>query len=207
MPAARSLHLVVPGLLGPVTDPDTVARISPRMPALERLLGRATVSEGGETHAEACILAACGIRMSPAPVAAIARLGEPDAPALATRDWWLRVDPVHLRVDMNQARLFGPHALKLQAEHARGLVARLNEHLADDGLSIEAPVPHRWYLRFSEPPDLETHSLAEVSGRNVHLFMPTGGDSARWRSWLTEVQMLLHTHRKMPSVNGQGSCR
>ena len=194
MRQSRSVRLIVPALLGPVTDAAAVARLQPRLPALERLLARARTGGGEEAGGEAAVCTAFGVDGPPWPVAAAARAGEADAvPGGGSPDgWWLRVDPVHLRVDTDHARLFGPYVLGLEATEAAALVERLNGHLEADGLAIEAPAPDRWYLRLAEAPDLRTHDLPEVAGRNVNPFLPGGGAAARWRGWLTEIQMLLH---------------
>ncbi len=193
MAQSRRLQLIVPGLLGPVPDPQALAALAPEPPALTRLLARADVSHDRVAGGEAAVCAAFGLDGPPWPVAAAARAGEADAGASADdARWWLRADPVHLRVDASQARLFGGYALALQAQEAQQLVDALNAHFAADGLCFAAPAPDRWYLGLNAPVQLETHSPAEVVGRNVDAFMPTGEDARSWRTRLNEAQMLLH---------------
>lgn len=191
MPKPRRARLILPGLLGPISDPDAVARIATPLPDLAGLLRMATVDRSAVADGEGAFCHAFGIDGPPWPIAATARYGEADTPAQAS-GWWLRLDPVHLRVDSNHARLFGPHVLGLDADEAARLVERLNGHLAQDGLSIEAPAPARWYVRLAEAPRFTTHPLPEVAGRNVNPFLPQGPGADRLRGWLTELQMLLH---------------
>ncbi len=191
MASQRRARLVLPGLLGPISDPDTVARIAQPLPALACHLARARSQPAATDDGEGAVCAAFGVDGPPWPVAAAARYGEAEAPAHGAT-YWLRLDPVHLRVDTNHARLFGPYVLAVTAEQAESLVARLNEHLAADGLRIEAPAPDRWYLPLAEAPELTTWPLPFVAGRNINMFMPSGPASGRWRGWLTELQMLLH---------------
>lgn len=192
MARPRCARLILPGLLGPISDPDTVARIAPALPALARYLRRASQARTAATDGEGSICSAFGIDGPPWPVAAAARQGEADANGEPDSDWWLRVDPVHMRVDSNHARLFGPYVLGLSHDEAASLIERLNNHLAEDGLRIEAPAPQRWYVRLQRAPDFATHPLPQVAGRNVNAFMPSGEGAARLRGWLTELQMLLH---------------
>lgn len=192
MARSRCVRLLLPGLLGPISDPDTVARIAPSLPALARFLRLASMAGGAASDGEGCLCSAFGLEGPPWPVAAASRHGEADAPPEPDAGWWLRLDPVHLRVDSNHARLFGPYVLDLSNEETASLTERLNEHLAADGLRIEAPAPDRWYVRLTQPPDFATYPLPEVAGRNVNPFMPTGGAAGRLRGWLTELQMLLH---------------
>lgn len=191
MAPARHLTAIVPGLLGPVSDPDAVAALLPELPALALLLARARRLPDAATTAEAALCRAFGVDGPPWPAAAAARAGEDDAAVPGTR-WWLRADPVHLRVDTNHARLFGGYVLGLEADEAAALVARLNAHFGADGLVFEAPAPDRWYLALDAAQALEAHAPAEVAGRNVDHFLPRGADAARWRGRLNEIQMLLH---------------
>ena len=191
MSEPRRLELVVPGLLGPVTDADAVARLGLDLPVLGRLLARARLRRDPGAEGEGAFLRPFGVAGPPWPAAAAARAGEADDADPGER-WWLRVDPVHLRVDTTRARLFGAHALNLTEDEARELTARLNEFFAADGLTFEAPAPDRWYVGFERSFDLHTHAPEHVTGRNIDPFLPTGADARAWRGWLNEVQMLLH---------------
>ncbi|MFW5969307.1 MAG: hypothetical protein ACOCP9_01575 [Halofilum sp. (in: g-proteobacteria)] len=193
MTAARHLELVVPGLLGPVTDPDAIARLRPELPTLAWLLARSDPATATAPESLAPVFDAFGIAGPEWPSAAPARLGEADGSAVDPGErWWVRADPVHLRVDTTHARLFGPYALELQADESAALIERLNDFYAGDGLVFEAPVPDRWYIGCPRASDLRAVSLDRVAGRNVEAFMPEGSDARVWRAWLNEVQMLLH---------------
>lgn len=192
MPESRRLLLIVPGLLGPAPDPEALAALAPDMPALGRLLSRADSSRDVATSGEGALCEVFGVDGPPWPVAAAARAGEADADDRVGSRYWLRADPVHLRIDTSQARLFAGYALDLEARESAGLVEALNAHFAADGLRFEAPAPDRWYLALEQPAALDTHAPAEVVGRNVDAFMPTGADARAWRTRLNEAQMLLH---------------
>ncbi len=192
MSQARRLELVVPGLLGPVTDADAVARLQPDMPVLAELLARADRRDEAGDDGLAPVFAAFACADAGRPAAAASRLGEHDGEAVASRRWWLRADPVHLRVDTTHARLFAGYALELDEDEAARLVERLNAFFAADGLVFEAPVADRWYLGLEQPQDLHVQPPDRVAGRNVDAFMPEGEDARAWRAWLNEVQMLLH---------------
>ncbi len=164
MPATRRLQLIVPGLLGPVPDPQAMATLAPHCPALARLLARAQGTRDGVAGGEAAVCAAFGLAGPPWPVAAAARAGEADQVPV-DRLWWLRADPVHLRIDTSQARLFAGYALDLQAQEAHQLVEALNAHFAVDGLHFEAPAPDRWYLGLDAAAEIDTYAPADVVGR------------------------------------------
>ena len=193
MAVARHLELVVPGLLGPVTDPDAVARLRPELPALASLLARSDPGSATEPESLAPIFDAFDVPGPHWPAAAPARLGEADGNAVDPGDrWWVRADPVHLRVDTTHARLFGAWALDLQADESAALIERLNELYAGDGLVFEAPAPDRWYIGCPQVSEHRAETPDRQAGRTVDAFMPEGDDARAWRAWLNEVQMLLH---------------
>lgn len=204
MSQTRRLELVVPCLLGPVSDADAVRRLQPELPALGECLSRGDRLAEAADDGLAPIFAAFGVNGRP--VAAASRHGEDDAVdrPLGER-WWLRVDPVHLRVDTTRARLFGGYALELGRDEAGQLIERLNAFFTDDGLVFEAPAPDRWYLGLTQPQDLRAYPLERVAGRNVDAFMAEGEDARAWRAWLNEVQMLLHDAPVNREREGRGA--
>ena len=193
MATSRDLELAVPGLLGPVTDADAVARLGLELPTLAWLLARADGAAGTGHQSLAPVFDAFGVSGPDWPAAATARIGEADGVSVRLGErWWVRADPVHLRVDTTHARLFGAYALDLQADESAALIERLHGLFADDGLVFEAPAPARWYIGCPRAPDLRAVTPDRVAGRNVDAFMPEGRDARAWRAWLNEVQMLLH---------------
>lgn len=122
------------------------------------------------------------------PVAAVTRLA--DTGRLDTR-WWLRADPVHLRLEQNRLVLVDNHLLGLTQAQADPLLSELLP-LCPPGWRLEAPQPGRWYLQPPAPLALVTTPLSMTVGLNVQPHLPSGGDAARLRAWLTELQMQLH---------------
>lgn len=191
----RTLELLLPGLLGPIRDREAVAAILPELPALARLLARSDARAAAELDLEALLCDACGLSAERPGLAALARCGEADgAAAMARYPVWLRADPVHLRIDMTHARLFGAPMLALDQSEADALATTLNEHIQADGLVLEAPAADRWYIGLASAPALRTFTPTMVAGRNVDHFLPGGRDGTRWRGLMNEVQMLLHEH-------------
>ncbi|HRD65274.1 MAG TPA: hypothetical protein PKY50_03885 [Candidatus Competibacter sp.] len=208
---ATTLHLVVPGLLGPwPSDHFDPAFPWPAAPALEWLLSRAVVGVA-PASIDAALFQLFDLP-EPAgadlPVAAITRLA--DGAEMADDGWWLRVDPVHLRPDLRGAYLVDARALAIEPAEAQALVTAFNQTFATDGLQIDALRPDRWYLRLAADPGLRTHALESVIGRDIKPLLPYGPAKRRWHALLTEVQMLLHTHpinrarenRNQPLLNG-----
>jgi hypothetical protein len=148
--------------------------------------------------------------MTPAgwPSAAIQRQAEAgDAGAHA----WLRADPVHLRAEMNGARLAACGTLGLDAADADALVACIAPSFDELGIDIGRTLPAHWYLRLPAdlPPPKATLSPGDALGRDLLALLPAGEAGRAWRRLQTEAQILLSQHpvnasrgaRGLPAVN------
>ncbi|WP_200347627.1 hypothetical protein [Halochromatium glycolicum] len=204
--APRDLVVLAPGLLGPVPLP---AEQVPTTPALSRLLSRGQrQDDDGADAAERrgltqVLLQRFGAEAS-APYARAA-----DDPDWDRSGYLLHADPVHLRADRDQLRLFGASHFALSVDEAEALVAALNREFADDGLRLSAPAPSRWYLQPPAPPALETQPLDQVDGCSIDSASPAGTDAKHWSGFLSEVQMALfqspvnaeRERRGQPAIN------
>jgi hypothetical protein len=112
-----------------------------------------------------------------------------------TDGYWMRLDPVNFEDDKNFLMLSYPSALEdLTLQEAEELGAAINEHFSEDGWHLEIAGPGRWHLRLDEDPSIQTTPPWHVVGRDILQHLPAGKNSSRWRTWLTEIQMLLHAH-------------
>lgn len=183
-------RLLVPNLIPSAKSNVPLRPVLPEGLATLLKYGRATKTAGNETTDWLC--AAFGVeRQQDNPVAPFALLGDGE---MAGDSYWLRADPVTIRLMRNQLVLLADSAAAPSAADAAEFIDALNRHFAPDGLQFSAPHPQRWYLRLPAAPKLYTHSLAEVHGRNIQHFLPFGEESTRWRKLLNETQMLLHQH-------------
>ncbi len=210
--ARRHVTLFVPGLSQP---PVTVEAQQwsglVQLTCLERLLARGDVVDPPSRNGnpEGPLFRLCGFSLEPGcdpPVAAVTHrldMGDQDD------GWYMRVDPVHLRPDLDKLLLFDAQTFVLSEDEAHALASELRELLGRMGGELFVPVPSRWYLRLPEPPGIRTHSLVEVSGHDLRACLPEGDRAAEWRSLLNEIQMVLHVspvnrareERGEPAVN------
>ena len=162
-----------------------------RLPALQTLLVRGTRQPCPAEGVEAALCAALGIERQQdwplAPVTLAADGGE------ARDTYWMRADPVHLRVMRDRIVLANNDALTLSREESDALAAAIGQHFGED-LSPLPLHPRRWYLRFPVAPRLTTTPLSVAVGRDIDPLLPQGGDAMRFRAQLNELQMLLHDH-------------
>jgi len=113
-----------------------------------------------------------------------------DAPPLVP----LRADPIHLRPDLDAARLFDASYLALARDEAAAMAAALDRHFAPEGVRFEAPHPTRWYARLEAPPDARFQPPGAVVGRGPDGALPAGNEGSLWRRRMNEAQMVLHAH-------------
>jgi len=160
------------------------------LPALETLLARGRRLKTPGASLERALSAQYHLpdALPLAPISLRGDGGEPGA------DWWVRADPVHLKVHRDQLVLADASRLAVTPEEARDCVAALNSHFASDEITFVAPHPDRWYARTANEPRLRTTPTSEAAGRGVGTLLPQGDDGARWRRVINEAQMLLHEH-------------
>ncbi|HVF62755.1 MAG TPA: hypothetical protein VNE58_02025 [Casimicrobiaceae bacterium] len=117
--------------------------------------------------------------------------------------WVLRADPVRIVVGVQDARLEA-RVDDLDAGECAALKSLLDGHFAVDGLVFHAPRADAWFVMSDEPHAIDTSPLPRLIGAPLRGHLPTGRDGAKWRTWLTEAQMLLHDGplaRREPPVN------
>jgi len=179
-------HLLVPGVFA------ELAAQAPRLPGLEGLLafaGNEELYDGGQ---ETWLCRMFGIlKQNDWPAAPYSALGDGLAPQ---QGYWLRVDPVHLRLLRDSLTVADCMPFELGMDETQSLLSVLNRHFADDGMQFSAPAADRWYVQLQVPSELMTHPLSEAVGQDVDAQLPQGADAMQWHRWINEVQMLLHDH-------------
>ena len=162
-----------------------------RLPALETWLARGSVVMQPAIEPEAWSCRAFGVaKQHDWPVASLTLKADGVDPE---HYYWLRADPVELRVDRGQL-MMGGSVTNLDPDEARDLVAALNRHFASNGINFLAPFPQRWYLRVERAPQLITTPLAHTVGRDIDRHLPRGDAALDWHRVINEAQMVLHAH-------------
>lgn len=129
------------------------------------------------------------------PHAALTRVADAELDD-ARSSGWLRVDPAHIRPDINGARLLatGP-ALSMSEQDVDAFLPALRPLFGDAGLLLDAPHPARWYLRLPRETQLPDFPPPDQAlGEDVFDHMPAGPQARQWRSLLSETQVILHNH-------------
>jgi hypothetical protein len=161
------------------------------LPALQTLLARGTRTPCPTEGVEAALCTALGIvRQQDWPLAPITL--EADG-GVAGNAYWLRADPVHLRVMRDRIVLADSSALNLSRPEADELAATIGQHFGD-ALRPLPLHPKRWYVQYPTSPRLITTPVSVATGRDIDPLLPQGIDAMPLRSQLNELQMLLHEH-------------
>jgi hypothetical protein len=167
------------------------------LPSLQKLLAHGTV-QPLQTHSlETWLCETFAVPgMAIAPVTLMADGLIPEAA------YWMRADPVHLRLD--NARMILQTNVSLNIEEAQQLCESLNHYFSESGMQFFAPHPQRWYMRLDEEPQLATRSVSQVEGRDSRLYFPQGKAALKWHGVMNEIQMLLYGHPIGQSCEARG---
>ena len=158
---------------------------------LEKLVGKADVSLK-PIPLEALLSQYFSLQLAPDyPLAAVA--ASADGINVA-EGYWMRADPVHLVLQRDSFSLGEPVPLIVSGQDTHQMIATLNAHFAQDGMSFFAGKSGAWYMQWPETPDIRTNLPSSVIGKDIHSFMPKGAYAGKWLSHLNEIQMLLFEH-------------
>ncbi len=173
-----------------------------RLPVLETLLARGTVVLQPALGRDAWLCRAFGVaKQQDWPVAPLTLAADGVDPQ---HHYWLRADPVELR--MEHSRLVLARAVSdLDAAEAQALIAALNRHFACDGIALLAPSPRRWYLRADRAPGISTTPLARALHRDIEAHLPQGSAALDWHRVINEAQMVLHEHAVNEAREARGA--
>lgn len=181
--------LLIPHLFWPGDTADTAAS-GLELPALTRLLSRARVERYPAIAPEAWLCQAFEVeRQQDWPVAPLTLALDGEASGDA---YWLRADPVHLRVERDHLVLIDNALFDVTIDEAQIFGAALNAHFAGTGFTFRTPAAKRWYATLPRAPQLATHSTSEVAGKDVRAYLPSGADALAWHGRFNEMQMLFH---------------
>lgn len=188
-----NLHLCIPALFWPDNSQADIYRHL-ELPALETMLAKSLRTEDPGHTVESWLCEVFNVqKQHDWPVAPIVLQLDGEC-AKFRDDYWLRVDPVHLRIKNNHILLGDNHILNISLKEAISFTDSINELILDDGLTLLPLHSDRWYLRCSETPELQTFLLSEAVGQNINNLLPHGNDSSIWNSKINEIQMLLYDH-------------
>ena len=171
-------ELVVPALFtAPAPHP---------VPALELLLGRGRKLNGEAASLERWLCRVFGLKDGSIPAGALTALALGENPGA---HFWLRADPVHLRLLRERMVLIPSHAFSLTLEEARSMADTLNRQFAGE-FKFHALRPDAWCAQGEQDIAVGSDPPVELAGQDVDANLP----DKRWHALLNEIQMALHEH-------------
>ncbi|MDT8282170.1 MAG: hypothetical protein RQ982_05070 [Gammaproteobacteria bacterium] len=190
MPVRSELHIVIPGICGPLAETKTLED-DPAVRQWVSVLSRSTQLSSADNINDviASIFSMHTENDFPSAALSLFAHGSYD-PCM----FYMHADPVHLQADMDSAVLSSSDDLDIDDTEAVVLCDMLNQHFERDGMTFIALNKDQWYVSSSEKIRLITTSLTEAVGRNINFILPRGENSAHWKKLLTEAQMLMFSH-------------
>lgn len=198
-----NLHLFVPDIFWPDgLQTDIYQHL--KLPALETILAK---SNRSETEGEVLESWLCKIfnvtKQQDWPVASILLQREENRMEVG-ESYWLRADPVHLRVENNHILLGDNQILNISLKEAISFTDSINEFFSDEGIIFLPLYPDRWYVKCDETPELRTFLLSQATGKNINDLLPRGKEGVIWNSRINEIQMFLYEHPLNRNREAQG---
>lgn len=193
-----TLHFVVPGLLGPFSEPlpsyIQQQLKQPTFALINNLLSKAKLFEfNSKTYFETLVKI-----INPQCKLSVTQLTALMDGIDTSEQYFYRADPVHFKAESDHAILVGTDLLSPTHQEAAELVKVFNQHFSDDNLSLHFTTESRWYLKSNRPLELSFTALDYALGRDIKHFMPKdvgeGNDALWWRKILNEAQMLFFQH-------------
>jgi len=190
-----NLHLFIPALFWSDTTFPEIYRDLPT-PSLAALLAKSRTAKSSVTDLNAWLCEAFNIeKQQDWPVAPIMqRMDCPGQCIEFVNDYWLRADPVHLRIEQNHIMLADRFMFQITQEEVLQFSEAINQTLVQSNITVLPLNPYRWYIRLPCAPELHTHTLNAATCNNINHLMPTGKDGITWHKITNEIQMLLHDH-------------
>lgn len=191
MSIKTELHLIVPGLCGPLANTDLLKN----NPAFNGWLKRLSQAKHSSSPASLYDVITSIFHLTindDFPSAALTLLANN---RYDENKHFMFADPVHLQADINQAILTSAEDLNIDDQESVQLLQTLNNHFQQDALDFFALENNQWMVSTDFSIDMKTTALVDAVARNIHFILPEGKSSTRWRQWLTEAQMLLHSHQ------------
>lgn len=196
----QSIVILAPGLCGPLAETEsleTINALNSWAACLSRAQVEASSADEYEFFTELLQLEIA----SDFPTAALTALSNH---VYQQGKSYLFADPVHLEADLDHAILGSAADLCITDAETQALCEALNNHFRDDGIRIFPLDNQQWLVESDLPVDMSTTTISNAIGRNVNFLLPEGKGSGTWKHYMTEVQMLMHSHHVNQARENQG---
>ena len=191
MPAKSELHLIVPGICGPLAETESL-KASPVIASWIKTLSRSSCSSSSDSVEKVIATLFKLTIKNDFPSAALTLLAND---VYDPARFYMHADPVHLQADIDSALLRPGADLAISADEAEDFCDTLSQHFDIDGLTFLVLKNDQWFVSCENKINMKTTSLSYATGRNINFLLPEGDDAVRWKQILTEAQMLMYAHK------------
>ena len=189
-----NIHLIIPSLFWKKFSQHEI-NTELSLPTLETLLAKSTQTQQPSQGIEAWFCQTFGItKQQNWPIAPILLQAEDTYQVSVGKDYWLRADPVHLRIEQNHILLADSQMFQISIKESNQLADIVNQHFAKENFVLLPVRADRWYVRLGITPNIRLRVLSQTVGTNINNCLPSGEDSVIWHKRFNEIQMLLHEH-------------
>ena len=189
--AETELHVIVPGICGPLCETESLKQNDTVRQWLQRL--SRSEAQNSYTNLDQAISGIFGLETGEGDLPSAALLMKANHRYDDSR-YYMQAAPVHLEADLDHAVLTPAADISITAREAGVLCEALNHHFDEDGLAFDLLSKDQWVIRSKEEIQISTTSLSDAIGRNINFLLPQGEQSGYWKKMLTEAQMLMHSH-------------
>lgn len=200
MSVESDLHIIAPGICGPLADIESLHKSRVVVDWVRRLSIAARQKSSVSLYG--VIEEIFGLNVAsdfPAAVFELSATGdnEPDL-------HYMCADPVHLQADMDHAILSRSEDVSITEDESVELCGLLDRHFSQDGIRFIYRNRFRWLISSESEIVLSTTPMADAVGRNVNFLLPAGEGASHWKQVLTEAQMLLFSSEINSQREGRG---
>ena len=175
-----------------------------RYPALETLLCRGRQFRTESQNPDDLRFKLFGIEPEgELPIASLTRAAD-QGENPGQRQYWLRLDPVTLMVDMTRVVMIS-HGFAGLDELERNDVAKVvRSVLHEHGMVLQSDHPERWCIALDEPLNFSFTPLEETLGMDLAEVLPDHPESLYWRRIINEIEIALHAGSLNPRDRQKG---
>ena len=185
----RRLIIVFPGIFDLIANHDQEA-FSSDCPNLASLVDRGHIEYDPDSTFERVIANACGIHLDDVNTLNIIELSA-RVDGLTDSSNLVRADPVHLRPDGVQLRLFNGRHFEPSADESANLLEELRVLFPDYEFHA-GKFSGRWYVSLPEAVEFQAMPPSAVAQLAIDQRLPSGRDGKKIHALMNEIQMALY---------------
>jgi len=108
--------------------------------------------------------------------------------------FWLRADPCHIQISLQDIYFMSAKEAALDAECAQALAEDLNERLKSEDMRLYCPHPWRWYIHSNQAMKTPAYLPMLDTTRSISMNLLNEETDPQWQWLQNEIQIHLFQH-------------